>query len=91
MTREFHVASLIVHGAADSLSAISAAVTKLPGAEVHASDGNGKLVVTLETWSEAEISKRINEIGEFEGVFATSLVYHQVDKVVGAEETGSQT
>jgi nitrate reductase NapD len=79
MPEEFHVSSLIVHGAAELLPAISAAVAVLPGAEVHASDGIGKLIVTLETVHEAEISERIDAIRALDGVFAASLVYHQVE------------
>ena len=79
MSVEFHVSSLVVHGTGERLLAISAAIAALPGAEVHASDGAGKLVVTLETSSEAEISMRIDAIRALEGVFAASLVYHQVE------------
>ncbi len=79
MPEEFHVSSLIVHGAAELLPAISAAIAALPGAEVHDSDGTGKLVVTLETVNEAEISERIDAIRALDGVFAASLVYHQVE------------
>ena len=76
---EFHISSLVVHGAGERLPAITATIAALPGAEVHASDGAGKLVVTLETSSEAEISARIDAIRAVEGVFAASLVYHQVE------------
>ena len=79
MPEEFHVSSLIVHGAAKLLPAISAAVAVLPGAEVHASDGIGKLIVTLETVNQAEISEQIDAIRALDGVFAASLVYHQVE------------
>jgi nitrate reductase NapD len=88
MPEEFHISSLIVHGAAELLPAISAAIADLPDAEVHASDGVGKLVVTLETVSEVEIAKRVEAIRALEGVFAASLVYHQVDDA-GAEEAES--
>ncbi len=90
MPEEFHVSSLIVHGAAELLPAISAAIAALPGAEVHASDGTGKLVVTLETASDAEISKRIDAIRALAGVFAASLVYHQVEDAEPEEAESPQ-
>lgn len=90
MGEEFHISSLIVHGAAELLPALATAIANLPGAEVHASDGVGKLVVTLETVSEAEIAKRIDAIRALEGVFAASLVYHQIEDA-GAEEAESVT
>ncbi len=85
MPEEFHVSSLIVHGAPELLPAISAAVAVLPGAEIHASDAAGKLIVTLETDSDSEISERIEAIRALDGVFAASLVYHQVEDADAAE------
>jgi nitrate reductase NapD len=79
MPKEFHVSSLVVHGAADRLAAISAVIAGLPGVEIHASDAAGKLIVTLETDSQGEISQRIEAIRALDGVFAASLVYHQVE------------
>ena len=90
MPEEFHVSSLIVHGAAELLPTISAAIADLPGAEVHASDGTGKLVVTLETVNQAGISQRIDAIRALEGVFAASLVYHEVEDAY-AEEAESMS
>ncbi len=85
MPEEFHVSSLIVHGAPELLPAISAAIAILPGAEIHASDAAGKLIVTLETDSDSEISERIEAIRALDGVFAASLVYHQVEDADAAE------
>ncbi len=79
MSKEFHVSSLVVLGAADRLATISAVIAGLPGAEIHASDAAGKLIVTLETDSEGETSQRIEAIRALDGVFAASLVYHQVE------------
>ena len=76
---EIHISSILVHCADRRLAAIASAIGRLGGAEVHASDPNGKLIVTLETQSEAETLDRIVAIRDLEGVMAASLVYHQVD------------
>lgn len=90
MPEEYHVSSLIVHGAGELLPAISAAIGTLPGAEVHAGDGRGKLIVTLETVNQTEIAERIDAIRALDGVFAVSLVYHQVeDADAEGAESGS--
>ena len=75
-----HVSSILVHCAGGRLAAITGAIGRLGGAEVHAGNPNGKLIVTLETRSEAEILDRIGAIRALEGVLATSLVYHQIDE-----------
>ncbi len=88
VSEEFHISSLVVYGKVGMLKAISTAIVGLPGAEVHASDAAGKLIVTLETASESEISKRIDAIRALDGVFAASLVYHQVEDA-NTKEAGS--
>ena len=79
MASELHVSSLLVHGLAPRLAAISDAIATLPGAEVHASDPDGKLIVTLEAGSTADLQDRIADINALEGVLAATLVYHQVE------------
>ena len=80
---EVHISSILVHCADRRLAAITSAIGRLGGAEVHASNPNGKLIVTLETRSEAETLDRIGAIGALDGVLAASLVYHQVDEGEG--------
>ena len=82
---EVHISSILVHCADRRLAAIAGAIGRLGGAEVHASDPNGKLIVTLETQSEAETLDRIVAIRALEGVMAASLIYHQVDEGEGTE------
>ena len=48
---------------------------RLPGAEVHATSADGKLVVTLEAPSAREIAARIDEIQQLDAVLSASLVY----------------
>ena len=82
---EVHISSILVHCADRRLAAIAAAIGRLGGAEVHASNPAGKLIVTLETQSEAETLDRIVAIRALEGVMAASLIYHQVDEGEGTE------
>ncbi len=92
MAEEFHVSSLLVQGRSEALPAIAARIAELPGAEVHGeaaqrmSQGmsqermRGKMIVTLETDSEAETLAQINRIQDIEGVITASLVFHQVEE-----------
>ena len=80
---EVHVSSILVHCANRRFAAIAGAIGRLGGAEVHASDPAGKLIVTLETRSEAETLDRIGAISALDGVMAASLVSHKVDEGEG--------
>ncbi|MDQ7246375.1 chaperone NapD [Dongia sedimenti] len=74
-----HISSLVVHVRPERCAAIRAAIGRLEGAEVHAGTEDGKLVVVLETPSEAETLARIAAINDMQGTIAASLIYHEID------------
>ena len=75
---EAHISSLVVHARPEKIPQIRSALLALPGVEIHAAEG-GKLVITLETASEAEIVTRLHEISLLEGVLSAALVYHHYE------------
>jgi nitrate reductase NapD len=78
---EAHVSSLVVHVRPERAGTVRAALAALPGIEIHG-EGDGKIVVTLETDSEAEIVSRLNEISLLEGVMSAALVFHHFETAV---------
>ena len=89
MREEIHISSLIVQGMPACLPAIRASRTALDGIEIHA-EGDGKLVVVLETANEGEIVSRLGEIGSLYGVLSTSLVFHQVEDADAMGDIGEE-
>lgn len=85
MTDELHISSLVVHARPERLAAVRAAIARLPGAEVHASNHQGKIVVTLETSNEGDVLTRLDQIGRIGGVLSAALVYHHVEAAAPAE------
>jgi nitrate reductase NapD len=79
LSDEMHISSLIVQAIPDTMPAITASVSAIPGLEVHAVS-EGKMVVVLETANEGEIVARISEINRLNGVMSVNLVFHQVDQ-----------
>ncbi|MBT1443801.1 chaperone NapD [Shewanella sp. JM162201] len=77
MTQEYHVTSLVVHAAPSQANAIGATIAALPGAEVHAINPQGKLVITLEGSSQRAILDNVETINALNGVLSSSLIYHQ--------------
>ncbi len=78
-SRECHVVSLVVHVLPARAHAAAAAIGRLAGAEVCASDGAGRFVVLLEAEDEARILSAFGELEHLEGVLSVALVYHEVD------------
>ncbi len=76
---EIHVASLVVYADPLRVSEISDAVGRLPGVEVHANDGRGKLVVVLETAGDTDMAAAIDRVDRTAGVICTALVYQQAE------------
>ena len=77
---EVHVASLVVYVEPSRVGEIVDAIARQPGAEVHADDGRGKLVVVLETDSERKITDFLNEVSVMPGVLSANLVFHHNDE-----------
>ena len=84
---EVHISSLIVQAMPDTMPAVTASVSAMPGLEIHAVS-EGKMVVVLETADEGEIVARLSEINLLDGVMSVNLVYHQVDQAEESAETG---
>ena len=83
---ELHIASLVVHAAPSRLDAIAEAIAALPGARVHAASASGKLVVTLEAPTAAEITATIAGIQRLDGVLSATLVYQCADSLDAMNE-----
>ena len=76
---EIHVASLVVYADPARATEVSDALGRLPGVEVHANDGRGKLVVVVETGSDADMAAAIGRVDRTAGVICAALVYQQAE------------
>ncbi len=86
MSDECHISSVIVYCDIASKEAARATIEALPGAEVHAIDERGKLIVVLEVKGEAETLGHIDRINEIKGVYSTALVYHHCESAQSLDE-----
>ncbi len=76
---EIHVASLVVYVNASRAAAVASEIGRLPGVEVHANNGCGKMVVVVETGSDADMAAAIDRVDRTAGVICTALVYQQAE------------
>ena len=81
MPDESHISSLVVHSRRDRAAVVAARLRAVPGVEVHGGVECGRLVVTLETASEAEIVERLDAIQHLDGVLAAALVFHHWEPI----------
>lgn len=83
---ELHIASLVVHATPRRLVSIRGAIEAIPGAHVHASSPNGKLVVTLETGSSEAMTAGVSVIQRIDGVLSAALVYQCAESLDSMNE-----
>ncbi len=83
---ELHITSLVVHSTPKRAQSVSDAIVSIPGAKVHATSPNGKLVVTLEASTADEMRSQVTGIQRIEGVLSAALVYQCVDSLEAMNE-----
>ena len=71
-----HVAGLVVMTRPEHLERVRAGLSRLPGAEIHAVDPCGKLVITLDAPSDGAIADLMHRIPDLPGVLACTLAHH---------------
>jgi len=86
MSREVHIAGIVVHAAPEAGNAIQAAVSLIPHAQVHATAADGRMVVTLETGGTRETLDQMDAIRAMSGVLAVSLVYQHAEPAAALDE-----
>jgi nitrate reductase NapD len=70
------ISSLVVHVRPERFEAVRQSVPSIEGAEVHAHDAASRMVVVLETETEADLTARVDDILAIGGVVGVNLVYH---------------
>jgi periplasmic nitrate reductase NapD len=83
---ELHIASLVVHSTPRRLPSVSEAIAVLPGAQIHASSAQGKLVVTLEAPSSEAMTAAVARVQQVDGVLSAALVYQCADSLDAMNE-----
>ncbi len=84
-SKNHHIASVLVQGWPDKMSAIESELTALAGVESHGSSETGKLIVTLEAESDAGLVETMDLIQMAVGVVNVSLVYHHMEEMDDAK------
>ncbi|MTV15857.1 MULTISPECIES: chaperone NapD [Bradyrhizobium] len=73
------IASILVQARPDHLDRVAAAITALPGCEIHGRDERGKFVVVVDAPNASSLGSTLNEISALPHVYSASLVFHAVD------------
>jgi nitrate reductase NapD len=74
-----NLSGILVHAHPERREAVKGRLLALPGVEVHADTGDGRLVVTVEEAEAARMAQTVLRIHGIEGVLSAALVYQYCD------------
>jgi len=74
-----HIAGVLVQARPENLSSVSDAINQLPGIEVHATQPDGRLVLTIEALNRGQVAETLTHLHSCAGVLSACLVYEQSD------------
>lgn len=81
MADELHITGVLVHVQPASQAEVCSVITGLAEARIHADDGSGKLVVTLEAPSAGAIVDQVALIQQTPGVLGVAMVYQHAESL----------
>ncbi|WDD99995.1 MULTISPECIES: chaperone NapD [Thalassomonas] len=74
---EYHVASFVAHAVVTQLDDVKQQIKQIQGAEIHAVSPEGKIVFTIEDFSQKGIGQKIDTLKYHTGLYNLAPVYHQ--------------
>lgn len=81
-----HIVSLIVHVRPQKLAVVSRWIDDRAELQIHLGNGDGKLVVVLETRDHFQVNETIETIKDQPGVLNVVMVYHEELALADADD-----
>lgn len=70
-----NVASLVIRVLPAKMAALREALGAIPGTEIHAETGDGRMIVTVEDMPDQRVSEALARIQQLEAVICITLAY----------------
>ena len=80
-----NICGCLVHAAIQSLPGIQSQIEAMDGVEIHASDGDGRLVVVVEDTENNTASELIMQLHQIPGILSVTLTYHHFEDLAASE------
>ena len=76
---QFNICGVFVQTTPARLGDVELSLINTPGVDVHQTEGDGRMVVTVEDTPDKYASDTLADLRLVEGVLSASLVYHHCD------------
>lgn len=73
------ISGVLVRSFPSDIEAVSRALSRLTGVEVHGANDDGRMVVTIEADTEGQVADLLVQIQGVSGVLSASMIYHQFE------------
>ncbi len=74
-----NISGIVVRTRPTSIDSVCSRLGDIDGVDVHGANPDGRIVVTAEGGSDAEVSQRMLLLHDVPGVISVSLIYHHFD------------
>lgn len=81
-SQALNITGILVAAQPGQTEQLTALLAAMPGVEIHAATPEGRMVVTVERASDAEMTAAFDDINRLPGVLSAALVYHHDEALV---------
>lgn len=74
-----NISGVLVRAYPENIQSVTDELVQIEGVEVHGSNSDGRMVVTVEQDDTRELSQLIAGMNDVPGVLSTSMIYHQFE------------
>lgn len=75
-----NISGIVLRARPERAAAVRDSVAALPGVEVHAATGDGRLVLTLEDAGSASAADTFVKLHDIQGVMSVAMIYQYSDE-----------
>lgn len=75
-----NISGVLVRSYPENIQSVWNELSKIEGVEVHGSNDDGRMVVTVEQEDAGALSDMLVRMQDIHGVLSTSMIYHQFEE-----------
>ena len=75
-----NISGVLVRSYPENIQSVWQELTKIDGVEVHGSNDDGRMVVTVEQENAGLFSDMLTRMNDIHGVLSTSMIYHEFEE-----------
>lgn len=74
-----NISGVLVRTYPENIDSVTTLLAALEGVEVHGSNTDGRMVVTVEQENAGQLSDLLTQMHDIPGVLSASMIYHQFE------------